>query len=488
MDKDKQGYIRYMHNTMGKSISAIARELGVARQTVRRALNDHSKRAKIKRPSKLDPYKEEIKRLLEANPNLTNVLILEKIRKLGYEGGRSILGDYLRQLRPKVKNSYWPIETMPGEQAQVDWAYAGEIAVGEHKRKLYLFCMILSYSRHFYFEPTVSMKHDIFLACHINAFRFFGGVPQNIVYDNLKSVVLSRLGNDIRFNPLMLDFAAYYGFKLKVCNPRAPQEKGKVERAIAYITNNFMQREAYHDFKHIRSEALLWLKNTACKRKHSTTGKIPLEVFEKKEKAFLLPLPQKLYDYALPTVIHPQKDGLFRFDANRYSVPEDFIHQPLTLKAYQDVLKVYYKDQLICQHPRCYDKYQTIKDLNHYRKRLSRIKRYKHQTLLSHFKNLCPEAEAYFAGLHQRQVQVIYHVKQILNLEVIFGKTALCSALIKALKTGAFHWEAVKNILLYDHSLKPKLSLVNPQKKDLMELDVEPVDLTQYDRLLKQKE
>jgi len=160
MDKDKQGYIRYMHNTLGKSISAIARELGVARQTVRRALNDHSKRAKIKRPSKLDPYKEEIKRLLEANPNLTNVLILEKIRKLGYEGGRSILGDYLRQLRPKVRNSFLHVETMPGEQAQVDWAYAGEIAVGEHKRKLYLFCMILSYSRHFYFEPTVSMKHD----------------------------------------------------------------------------------------------------------------------------------------------------------------------------------------------------------------------------------------------------------------------------------------------------------------------------------------
>ncbi|HDL08304.1 MAG TPA: IS21 family transposase [Desulfobacteraceae bacterium] len=321
MDKDKRGYIRYLHNTLGKSISAIARELGIARQTVRRALNEQTNRAKNQRPSKLDPYKKEIKRLLEANPNITNVLILEKIRQLGYEGGRSILGDYLRKLRPKVRESYLPIETMPGEQAQVDWAYAGEIAVGEHKRKLYIFCMILSYSRHFYFEPTVSMKQDIFLACHINAFRFFGGVPKNIVYDNLKSVVLSRLGNDIHYNPSMLDFAAYYGFKLKVCNPRAPHEKGKVERIIAYITNNFMQKEEYHDFKHIRSEALLWLKNTACKRKHSTTGKVPIEEFEKKEKAFLLKLPQKAYDYAAPKVIHPQKDGLFRFDANRYSVP-----------------------------------------------------------------------------------------------------------------------------------------------------------------------
>lgn len=488
MDKDKQGYIRYMHNTMGKSISAIARELGIARQTVRRALSNGTKKAPAKRPSKLDPFKEEIQRLLEANPNLTNVLILEKIRQSGYQGGKSILGDYLQQLRPKVSPSFLHIETMPGKQAQVDWAYAGEISVGEHKRKLYLFCMVLSYSRHFYFEPTVSMKHDIFLACHINAFRFFGGVPQTIVYDNLKSVVLSRLGKDIRFNPSMLDFAGYYGFKLKVCNPRAPQEKGKVERTIAYITNNFMQREAYHDFKHIRYEAPLWLKNTACKRKHATTGKIPLEVFEKQEKSFLLPLPQKPYDYARPTVIHPQKDGLFRFDANRYSVPEDFIHQPLTLKAYQDVLKVYHKEQLICQHNRCYDKYQTIKDLNHYRKRLSRIKRYKHQTLILHFKNLCPEAEAYLAGLHQRQAQVIYHVRQILNLEVIFGKSALCSALIKALKAGAFHWESIKNILLYDDSLKPRLSLVHPQKKDLMELEVEAVDLSKYDRLLKQEE
>ena len=486
MDKDKQGYIRYMHHTLGKNISAIARELGISRQTVRRALKAPVKQSKARRPSKLDPYKDEIKRLIEANPHLTNVLILEKIRQLGYQGGRSILGDYLHQLRPKAKNTYLSVETMPGEQAQVDWAYAGEITVGEHKRKLYLFCMILSYSRHFYFEPTVSMKQDTFLACHINAFRFFGGVPENIVYDNLKSVVLSRLGKDIRFNPRMLDFAAYYGFKLRVCNPRAPQEKGKVERVIAYIANNFMKREDYHDFKHIRSGSLLWIRNTACKRKHATTGKVPIEVFEKEEKPHLLPLSAKPYDYALPTVIHPQKDGLFRFDANRYSVAEDFIHQPLTLKAYQDVLKVYYKDQLVCQHPRCYDKYQTIKDLNHYKKRLSRIKRYKHQTLLSHFKNLCPEAEAYLAGLHQRQVQVIYHVRQILNLEVIFGKSALCSALIRALKSRAFHWESVKNILFYDENLKPRISLVHPQKKNLMELEVEPVDLAKYNRLLKQ--
>ena len=488
MNQDKKAYIRYIYNTQNRNISAIARELGIARSTVRRALNKTPKKSKVKKPSKLDAYKETIQKLLQANPHLSNVIILEKIQKLGYQGKKSILGAYLKSLRHKVKESYLNIQTLPAEQAQVDWAYAGQISVGAHQRKLYIFCMILSYSRLFYFEPTVSMSSDIFLACHINAFRFFGGIGQSIVYDNLKSVVLSRLGRKITFNPLMLDFAAYYGFKIKVCNVRSPQEKGKVERAIGYISKNFLQRENYRDFNHIRSQAFLWNKNIAAKRKHGATGKRPIEVFEQEEKALLLPLPEKDYDYAQPKVIHPQKDGLFRFDANRYSVPEDYLHQPLTLKAYQDVIKVFKADRLLCEHKRSYDKYQTIKDLAHYRKRLNRNTRYAHQQMVQNFAALCPEAEAYLKGLQQKQIKVVYHVKQIRQLEVIFGKTALCSAIIKALKIKAFHWESIKRILYYENTMRPQVILTSSQKDELMQLSVDTVDLTRYDALLDETE
>ncbi|MBA7542007.1 hypothetical protein ES705_34323 [subsurface metagenome] len=130
------------------------------------------------------------------------MLILEKIRILGYNGGKSILGEYLHEIRKIKQNAFLNIETLPGIEVQVDWASCDSISCGKHKRKLYLFCMVLSYSRYMYISFTTSMDTNTFIACHIKAFKFFHGIPKTLLYDNLKSVVNFRYRKQIRFNAL----------------------------------------------------------------------------------------------------------------------------------------------------------------------------------------------------------------------------------------------------------------------------------------------
>jgi transposase len=487
MDQDKKGYIRYLFRQENLSVSEIARRLSISRKTVRGALIDEGPKKRRKRPSKLDPFKEGIKRLLTENPNITNVLILEKIHTLGYNGGKSILGEYLLEIRKIKQNAFLNIETLPGIEAQVDWASCGSISCGEHKRKLYLFCMVLSYSRYMYISFTTSMDMNTFMACHIKAFRFFGGTPRSLLYDNLKSVVNFRYGKQITFNARFLDFANYHAFKIKTCNVRKGNEKGKVERAIRYVKNNFLNRESYENFEQIKLKAGLWLRNTANNRIHSVTRKKPGEMFLEEEKAFLLSLPENDYDYPQPQPLHIRKDCLFHFESNRYSVPADYINKPLFLKPYINEIKVVFKDEVIATFKRCYDKYQTIKNPEHYASLIEKKKKAASHLQIERFKELCPEAKDYFEGLIQNQINVIYHVNQILSLEKIFGKTAVCGAINHALAFKAFHWEFIKNILFNSQKTETRPQTMIPNKEDLMNMKIKPVDLSQYDRLSKKR-
>jgi hypothetical protein len=244
-----------------------------------------------------------------------------------------------------------------------------------------------------------------------------------------------------------------------------------------------MLRDKYQNYGYLRSQSYLWLRNTAAIRKHSQTGKIPLEVFSSEEKKYLLPLPDKPYDYATPIPVKLRKDSLFQYDSNRYSVPTQYYGKALTLKAYSTAIKVFCNNELICRHERCYDKYQTIKDPDHYKNEMAQRKSYENQAQVERFKTLCPEAESYLTGLIMAQTKVVYHVKKILSLEIIFGKTAVCSAIVKALDHQAFHWEYVKNILLSSSKTRNQVIITAPNKKELMDISVRELDLSQYDHL-----
>jgi transposase len=489
MDKDKQGHIRFLFKQKKKNISQISRETEVSRNTVRNLISRKEGKKPKKRISKLDDYKDEIQSMLSEKPGLSNVLILEKLKQKGYQGSRSILGEYILLTRGPQAEAYFNLETLPGREAQADWAHCGEISCGKHKRKLYMFCMVMSFSRYLYIEFTTSMNFSTFLCCHINAFNFFGGVPQSILYDNLKSVVRTRLGSKITYNGHFLDFASWYGFNPKACNPRSGNEKGKVERVIQYVRNNFITGYQYDhpqsNFDHIKAQSMIWLVKTANRREHSVTHKIPAEYFLLEENKHLLPLPENPYDYADTEPKPVSKDCLVVYDTNRYSVPSENTGQTVILKAYSGTIKIINsKQEEITSHKRCYDKYCAIKNPDHYKELFERKKKAQHSSRREIFTALCPEAIEYLEGLNQEHPNPDYHVEKILSYAGIYGRTATAGAIARATGYKAFGWEYIKNILLKSGTTAAPNTLTNLlQRKDLFDIEIDAHDLESYDNM-----
>ena len=247
MDTELWAAIRRLFEIEKLSKSAIAARLRVHRNTVRRALAstqgpppDARKLALACTDGKVDAYDGYLRQRLREYPELSGAKLLKEIRRMGYDGGYSILKEHLRTLRPEKPKAFLRIETQPGEFAQVDWANIGTIAIGNASRKLSCFVMVLSHSRMMYAELTLSQCLEDFMAAHVNAFRFFGGVTKKINYDNLKTVVLSRLGREIHFQTKFMDFAGSYLFDPIPCTVRAAWEKGKVESGIKYVRSSFL--------------------------------------------------------------------------------------------------------------------------------------------------------------------------------------------------------------------------------------------------------
>jgi len=286
----------------GYSIRGIAKMTGLNRRTISKRLKEEELKAYKKRmfKSKLDNYKEYIKnRLKTALPDrIPSSVIYEEIKEMGYEGKIRILQMFLKEVYenhfPKKDEEIIRFETKPGLQAQCDWSI-----LRSGKKPLYAFVMILSYSRFTYVEITDNMRQDTFQRCHINAFEYFGGIPNTILYDNLKSVVIKRdkYGkNNHGFNDKFLDFSKTYKFIPKVCKPYRPQTKGKVERFNLYLKNNFykpLKAKLKDSGVEIDKELLnahlsSWLIK-ANNRIHSTT-KVKPSIRLKEEKEFLISL------------------------------------------------------------------------------------------------------------------------------------------------------------------------------------------------------
>ena len=229
IDYDTYAKIHHLQARDQLSATQIARQLGLDIRTVVYWLAQaHFRQRQAKtRASKLDAYKPVIQRLLERHP-YSAVQIYAQLREQGYAGGITILRDYLHIVRPaKRAPAFLTLAFAPGDCAQVDWGQFGSVNVGNTRRRLSFFVMVLCYSRLLYIEFTVSQTMEHFLGCHQNAFAYFGGrVPKRIMVDNLKSAVLQRLtGAAPVFNPQYLDFSRHYGFEIVPCNVRAGNEK-----------------------------------------------------------------------------------------------------------------------------------------------------------------------------------------------------------------------------------------------------------------------
>lgn len=342
----------------GISISEIARQTGRDRKTIRKAVTESKAARKRKAPHrkkserKLSAYEGYLKQRMADGVYNTRKLFRE-IRERGYTGGLTQVILYVQPYRPQhAEKAVMRFETEPGQQAQVDWASFGTIEYEGRQRPLYVFIMTLCWSRAVYVEFTVSGTTDWFIRCHQHAFEYFGGVPQEVLHDNLKNAVISRDGQGrIIWNERYLDFALYSGFRPHACRPYRAQTKGKVERGVGYVRQNFWCGLHFTDLDDLNRQAREWMNGVANPRVHGTTGEVP---FVRLAHENLQALPGQRFDVSIKAERYASRDCLVSYDGNFYSVPAAWAQKMLLVKETEErhLIILNGLGEVVAQHPK----------------------------------------------------------------------------------------------------------------------------------------
>ena len=335
------------------------------------------------KPSKLDPYKHLIDMWLEEAP-YSAVRIHEKLMEQGCDCKYTIVSQYVATRKADLnEKATVRFETMPGLQGQVDWGFFENYKVLENgeSRKLYCFLMVLGYSRMRYIEFVTDMSTTTLIKCHINAFRYFDGYPEEILYDNMKQVVVKRMlkQSESELNKQFEDFAGFYGFKPILCRPYRGQTKGKVERTVRYVRENFMLGIRYHSLADLNSQAHAWCNKINAKI-HGTTNERPIDrladekllatineiPFERLKKEGLSPLKRE-YIIDKINLRRVQKDCLISYAGNKYSVPAEYVGRDVTVIVLDHMLAAYFEGKQIALHKLSYSKNSLNVNKEHYK-------------------------------------------------------------------------------------------------------------------------
>lgn len=340
----------------GHSIHDIVKALGIARNTVRFYIRNPGLRVRKKgekRPSKLDPFKEFVsKRMSEGVYNC--VVLFRELRERGYSGGYTILRDYVKSFRPvQAPKAVMRFETKPGEQAQVDWGRVFYQTADGRRKGLWVFVLVLGWSRAIYVELVERADVTTFIRCHVHAFQYYG-IPLRCLYDNAKVVIIGRdeSGEPI-WNPRFLDFALRLGFDPRTCQPYRAQTKGKVESGVKYVKQNFWPGvRQFEDVADANRMARVWIEAVANQRLHGTTQERPVDRLAA-EREQLRPCPslERLAPF-LGEVRTVGRDGFVRLDGSSYGVPWRFAGQEVLVRATPETIEVLNNDVCIAVHPR----------------------------------------------------------------------------------------------------------------------------------------
>lgn len=359
----------------GFSISEISRQTSFDRKTIRKYLQQKTvpePRKRPPRPSKLDPYKPYLQEKLNEGP-YTAARLFREIQEKGFDGGETIVRDFIRKVRPKQGvPAVLRYETKPGVQAQVDWGELGPVEVDGKLRKLFFFNMILGYSRMRYVEATLSMDTPTLIQCHLNAFDYFGGYTQEILYDNMKQVVIKRAlkVSDSEWNSQYEDFFKHYGFIPRLCRPYRPQTKGKIESTVGYVKRDFFLGKKVTSIEELNTQVHKWLERVNS-TVHGTTYQIPLERFKEENLSLLGQVPP--YKVVHKETRKVSKDCYISFLGNKYSVPYRFAGRIVELQIFEEKFEVYVDYEKICEHEVLPGNCRVIRKKEHFQGLLSEV-------------------------------------------------------------------------------------------------------------------
>jgi transposase len=304
--------------------------------------------------SSVAPYRQVVAHLRQQGVEIQ--AIYQRLQERGYTGSYQSVWRFVRQLEPVTPEATVRVERRPGEEAQVDFGYAGMMqdpSSGQMRRS-WAFVMTLSWSRHQYVEFVFDQRVETWLLCHRRAFEYFGGVPQRVVLDNLKAAILRACQDEPQVQQAYRECAQHYGFLIAPCRPRTPQHKGKVEQGgVHYVKRNFLGGREATTLTQANRDVRRWCEVTAGQREHGTTKRQPLVCFQEIEQACLQPLPTQPYDTGIWKLLKLHRDCHVVFEGSYYSAPFTYIGQRLRLRAGLQWVRLYSPDyQLIASHER----------------------------------------------------------------------------------------------------------------------------------------
>lgn len=464
-------------------VGTIASELGVHADTVRNAIEaERFGGAQPLRPSIIDPWLGFIRQTLDQHPRLRATRLFQMIRDRGYSGSIVQLRRAVASLRPNFREPFLRLQMFPGEQAQADWAHFGYVMMGRARRALSCFVMTLSYSRGLYLEFFFDQTTENFLRGHVHAFQAWNGQPRVILYDNLKAAVLERRGNQIQFNPRLLELSAHYHFAPRPCQVRAGNEKGRVERAIRYVRDSFWAGRTFTTLAECNRQALTWRDEVAHQRRWpGDDGRTVQQVFEE-EQPRLLPPPLHPFSTDRIETVSSRKTIYVRFDLNDYSIPPEAVSRPLTLVASDTIVRILDGAVEIARHRRSWDRRQIVLDPAHQEAVLKIKRKAFHSTPAGRLEQAVRESRTLIDLAFAQGESAGAQTAQLLRLLDEHGATALRRAILEALERNTPRASSVA-FLLRRRSRSNVMAVDLSHHPAAQSVDVRPHDLETYDEL-----
>lgn len=454
-ERERLRYEAVRRRRRGDSLRSIGRALGIDWRTVKKLLAEATARREqghdllaesagkpaTPRPSKLDPHRERVAELLAEYPDIRATRVFEELQADGFEGGYTIVRQYLRQVRPKpAKKRFRRVETAAGEQAQADWS-PYKLADGS---PLYAWSIVLSYSRYQHMAFTTDMRQPTLFRQLRRAFEDFGGVPTQVVFDSMPGIVDGWELDEPVLNLRALDFAAHYGFTLHIAPRGQGNYKGKVERPFRYVEESLFNGRTFTSLEQARATLRWWLDQRANVRRHRTTGVPPVERLDE-ERPRLQGLPGHPYDDRELAFRVVDGYGRIHFDGNRYSVPLSYSGRRVYVRADEQRVQLYDEqaNPLADHGRRRRGEGSDITAPEHQ----PRTQRVPHAVLLARFEAWGEDALAYAQQVVRRQRYHRQQLAQILRLQERYSAPDLVAAMQHARRYGAYSARDVARVL-----------------------------------------
>jgi transposase len=481
---ETEAEIRRLYYSEHWPVGTVARQLDIHEDVVRRVIGLlRPRRALVPRRRVVDEFVGVIDEILREYPTLRSTRLYDMVRARGYEGSIRTLRAYVATVRPTPRHeAFLRLQPLVGEQAQIDWAYVGDAAVAGGKRPLWLFVIVLSWSRAMWGELVYDLTAPSVARSLVRAARAFGGVTRQWLFDNPKSVVLERGGDAARFHPLLVELSGHYRAQMRLCAPRKAWEKGRVERAIRYLRERFLAGRKIFSVEQGNRELGAFIEEIAHPRAHPTLPQRTVLDCFREERERLLPLPDAPFstDTVLPVVV--DKTAFVRFDTNAYSVPSKLVRAVLTLAADDTVVRVLNGSTEVARHARSWKRREAIEAPEHREEILAQKRRARDARGRDRLRTLVPEIETLFERWVLGGKNVAIMTMRTTKLLDLYGGDVLKAAVLDAVGRGTHDPSALAVLCEQKRKGRAEAVPVAVELGDhINDRDVVPHNLESYD-------